>query len=376
MTAKNTRDAQIADAISERVDEERQAIKNTKNRNASNNIARETIYLQEFEAIAKRVFKNVIIVPFVAKKSREPKSRILNVLLSDLHFGSQLDHREVPIQYGPVESARRLAAIVVGAADYKRQYRQDTECYVHILGDIIQGNLHDPRDGSPLAAQQNEALFLLVQAIGYLASQFSSVKVFCTPGNHGRNTARHPKRATMQKWDSHETFIYYALKIALMGVPSVGVEVQTKAVKDVTIPYTPYYSAKMFERYGFFTHGDTVLQPGYPGKAIDVASIQKQVNTWNSSTKLGIKHDLFCVGHVHTGALVHLPNGVTFISNGALIPTDPFGISIGLPESSCGQWIWESVEKNIVGDSRFLYVDESIDRDASYDRIIKPFTEM
>ena len=61
------------------------------------------------------------------------------------------------------------------------------------------------------------------------------------------------------------------------------------------------------------------------------------------------------------------------MSNGCLIPPDPFAVSIGITENTCGQWLFESVKGHIVGDSRFVTVDEHTDRDRKLDRVITPF---
>ena len=328
-------------------------------------MVRETIFLEDFEKICSRVFKDKV-VPHKnnLSKSRSPTKRVLNLLLSDLHYRALLDGNEVPIAYGPVEEARRTAAVVLQTANYKRQYRKETALNVHLIGDIIQGQLHDPRDGAPLIEQFASAVYLLSQALNYLASEFPEVTVYCTPGNHGRNTTRHKERATNQKFDSFETMIYYSLKIAMSKVKNV----------QFVIPYSPYYTCKIFDKQAFITHGDTVFNPGYPGKTIDVGSIRKQINEWNAASEQ--KSDLFVVGHVHVGSVVHLPNGTVFISNGCLIPSDAYAISIGIPRTACGQWIWESVEGHIVGDHRFVIVDETTDKNESLDSLIKPFISL
>jgi hypothetical protein len=56
----------------------------------------------------------------------------------------------------------------------------------------------------------------------------------------------------------------------------------------------------------------------------------------------------------------------------ALIPSDPYSVSIGKLENACGQTIWESVQDFIVGDYRLVRVGEETDRDKSLD-FIKPF---
>ena len=85
------------------------------------------------------------------------------------------------------------------------------------------------------------------------------------------------------------------------------------------------------------------------------------------------EYKVFICGHVHTGAVVHLNNGSTLITNGALLPSDQYAGSIGIFETKCGQWLFETVDGYPVGDSRFLQVDSTTDKDASLDSIIQPF---
>jgi hypothetical protein len=78
-------------------------------------------------------------------KKNGPTKRILNGLMSDLHFGADLNSEELPLNYTKVEEARRFASVCKGLAQYKPQYRDETKLYIHLAGDIIQGQLHDPR---------------------------------------------------------------------------------------------------------------------------------------------------------------------------------------------------------------------------------------
>lgn len=352
----------LLDRSQEVVDQDR----TRKARVATTTAARDQLFLDQFVSSLKVLFKDKIVPPKYESKKRGKTSRILNVVFSDTHYGSRLDAREVGRPFGPVEEARRTAAICRQVADYKRQYRGETELYVHLLGDMIQGQLHDPRDGAPLAEQVATAARVLVQAITFLAMEFpKGVTVFCATGNHGRNTARHKERGVHQKWDSIETMLYIAIKEALARYPHVKVE----------IPLTPHYEFRCFDKVGFATHGDSVLTPGFPGKAIQVESVTKQINSINAATarEKGYEYSLFMVGHVHTGSMTYLP-GAVFMSNGCLLPPDSYALSVGFFDTACGQQMFESVEGHIVGDARFILVDETADKDASLDAIIKPFS--
>lgn len=356
-------DEAISRFLIEKAEAERQKQGRFQTRTISTAATRDRLFLEQLGGELEAVFKNKIEVRKYVPKKKKKTERILNALWSDHHYGSMLDPRETGHRFGPVEEARRLAAQCVQLADYKRHYRDETELFLHIAGDIIQGQLHDPRDGAPLAQQIATANYLLVQAIQFLASEFKKVTIRCTPGNHGRNTMRHKERAVNQKWDSFETALYFALKTAFTGVDNVSIE----------IGYKPYYIYEAFGERGFITHGDTVINPGYPGKTIDVANVRKQINEYNATQADHEKVKLFAVGHVHVGGVVHLPNGAIFMSNGCLLPPDAYAQSIGIFDTACGQWIWESVPGHILGDHRFAVVDEHTDKDSALDKIIKPF---
>lgn len=300
-------------------------------------------------------------LPYKGKKNKKT-SRILNLMLSDLHYGANLVEAETGNRYGALEEARRTAAVVAQTADHKRQYRDDTILYVHLLGDIIQGKLHDPESAAPLTEQFARASWYLRQALRFLASEFKEVVVRCTPGNHGRRKDRHPDRAVNQKWDSIEGMLYVDLKMSLATIPNIRVE----------IPMKPYYIYEAFDRKGFMTHGDTVISVGYPGKAIPVESIRRQINEMNNKEHC----HLYGAGHVHTSSKVRLPNGVVVVTNGCMIPSDDYAQSIGIMETSCSQQLWESVPGYIFGDSRDILVDSTTDEDKSLDRIIKVFPGM
>lgn len=356
-------ETQVKAMLSRRAAEIQASDLNRRNRIVTLATSRETLFAEQFNAAAEKILKNKIVVKPYRPAKKKITERFHNIVLSDLHFHSMLDGREVPVPYGAHEEARRLAKVVVETADMKRQYRDGTVLNVHLMGDIIQNQLYDARDGAPLADQVAASMKLLIQAIAFWSSEFKHVNVRCTPGNHGRNTARHPDRAVLQKWDAIETHIYYAIKLATAHIPNISVE----------IPYTPYYTWVSFDKKGFATHGDTVFNPGNPGKALDMSNIQRQVYAINSKLVGVDRHALFVVGHVHFGSSSFLPDGTAFLSNGSLIPTDSYGQSIGLMTQCCGQWWFESVPGCILGDHRFLQVDETTDKNADLEKVIKPY---
>jgi hypothetical protein len=363
MQRRRMREELVADALLEEVGELYDRQKLSRNRTITTVAARDSLFREDLEASLSAIFRNKIITkPYVAKKKRVTE-RALNLLLSDLHFGANLDPREVPLRFGPHEEARRMAAVVAQTAEYKMQYRDETILNVHLAGDIIEGELHDPRNVKPLAEQCAAAIHYLTQSIAYLAMYFKAVRVYSTPGNHDRNTARHRERAIHQKWDSIGNIIYFAVKTALSSVPNVSFQIQ----------HAPYYLFDSFGRKGMVTHGDTVANVGYPGKTISIDTVTKVVNAHNGPVSEHERIGLLAIGHVHIGSCVRLPNRAVFISNGALVPPGPHALSLNSFDAACGQMLWESVPNHIVGDHRFLVVDEYTDKDVDLEKIIKPF---
>lgn len=329
---------------------------------AALNAARDALFLDQLGKSLVDVFRRRPPPRMYRGKKARHIERRVNVVISDTHFGSTLDPKECPKGYGPLEESRRLGKVAAQVVDYKRQYRSESVLSVKILGDIIQGQLHDQREGAPLAAQVAAAIQYLTDALFFWASEYPSVEVYCTTGNHGRVKSRHHDRAVQQKWDSIETIIYTALKTALKKAPNVKVQ----------IPLTPYIIEPIFDKRAFWTHGDTVIKPGYPGRAIQVASLQQQISKWNAARGVGGPFSLFGVGHVHFGSITNMPGGVTMLTNGCLVPPDAYALSIGSGDVSCGQYLFESIRGYPCGDQRFVSVDDA-DKCPELNRIIPPF---
>ena len=60
----------------------------------------------------------------------------------------------------------------------------------------------------------------------------------------------------------------------------------------------------------------------------------------------------------------------SLVTNGCLIPPDPYAVSIGLHSTACSQQLFESVPGYMFGDHRMLNVGPQNDRDKSLDEII------
>lgn len=345
------------------VDKHRLAEHANLNRRLGKAYAQKQFFLENIESLAKRCFGGKI-EPVKYPTGSKETNRVVNVILSDLHIGSDVKREETGYQdFGRVEEARRAAALVRQICSYKQQYRKSSRLVVHLIGDIIQGQLHDPRDGAVQAEQFIRALHVLSQMVGHMSASFPQVDIYCATGNHGRNTNRHRERAVHQKWDSIETEIYVALSYACANLKNVKFH----------IPKTPYCKVEILGHKFFTTHGDTVLKPGFPGQAINMKNLESQINKINASLPDAEEYSVFAVGHVHTPSMTYLDNGTVMITNGCMVPVDQFAVSIGVVESHCGQWIWESIKGHPVGDARLIKVGKQHDQDPSLDEVIRPW---
>ena len=319
-------------------------------------------FLKEFKQVLKT--SKFMVHPKVTKKAKKVSKRTIVAHISDTHFGADIDAEEMGglNGYTNIEEARRLAFFVKEVASYKIDHRKDTDLVVALNADIIQGMIHNIDTTTPLTSQFSRALHLLSQGISYLANEFSSVKVICTTGNHGRAMHRPEKgRPTKNRWDGYSTMLNIALEYAL------------KPFKNVTfdIPVTPYWYGKIRGHNYLILHSDAVLSTGSIGKTVSVDAIKNKVNDLIS----GIGPiDVVLAGHTHIPLTTILNNGTRLLCNGNLSGVDEFCLSIGIVTNHPSQQLFEVTEKYCVGDLRNVMVLEA-DTDKSLDKIIEPFTK-
>ncbi len=323
---------------------------------AHNELAREL-----FRQSAREMFSGHVTptgyaaLPKVAAEGDITRSVV--ALWSDLHLGANLDARTNPIPFRATEEARRFEYIVRQVLDYKPQYRAHSEHVALINGDVIEGMLlHDQRAGIPLTEQKAVFWHFFRTYLGLAAQQFPRVRVFCQAGNHGRNVARHPGRATEDKWDGIEWDMYYALAQMCSGLKNVTFHIPFQAVSVV-----PLHGSNIL-----LTHGDTEVKLGDPdSRAHENAAILDRIN----ATQLyGCTFARGAAGHYHKAR-----QNPWWIFNPALIPPNGHARTSGYIGEPCGQTIWEAVEGYPVGDMRTVFVGREQDNDERLGKLITPF---
>jgi hypothetical protein len=300
------------------------------------------------------------------KKSAKKAERTIIAHLSDTHYGCNIDKSEMGglNEYNWQIAARRTALFFQQIVNYKPQHRDQTEVVLLVNGDIIAGMIHNQEWFVDLLTTQFAGtLNILCQGISYLAQNFKKVRVVMTPGNHGRSMHKADQgRGTTHKWDSYETQIFIAVRqVMLAKCPNV----------EVDIPDSPFAIVKAQGHHYFVTHSDTVINVGNPGAALNMKSINNQINKLNASELGGsAKFDAVICGHIHVATMQLMESGCMSIFNGCLSGLDPYALSIGIFDSNPTQQLFEATEKHAVGDVRFIQV-KSADNDASLDKIIE-----
>ncbi len=323
--------------------------------------AHESLALRQFKQAAEEYLSSKVTpTGYALKKGDIHAKRDVVLLLSDLHFGAELDEASNPIPYRAVEEARRFEYVVRQALDYKPQYRKHSRLRLLLNGDMIEGMLmHDWRAGAPLTEQKVVFWRYLSTAIGLFAQQYPEVMVECQPGNHGRDKLRHPGRATEFKWDGIEWQMYYALKMMCSELKNVSWSIPFKAVSVLDL-----FGAK-----ALMTHGDTEVKISDPDT--QAARNALELEKVNASRIYGHEFELFICGHFHKSR--YQGGHVTKVFNGALVPPNGYARGAGYINEPCSQTIWEAVEGHPVGDYRRIEVGGSQDRDERLGVLIKPF---
>jgi len=333
------------------------------NRKEAKSEAERGLFLTQLTENLTNLVKPVSISGFKLPPKAKFLERTQHLIISDTHWGSDLDSNVGIRKYSIEEESRSLAKICVEAAEYKRQYRKETKLVVPILGDLLCGKLHDREYGAPLSQQMARAIHLMVEGLLFLCSQYPSVEAYGVGGNHDRITSRHPGRASTGKEDNYAVPLYFAVKKALAKIPNFKMNI-------------PMSSNIVYEANGhhyYNTHGDTNFVIPNPNSSLNIRGIENSINKLNAHQN-GPRYKVVVVGHHHSGMILHLTNGVVLLVNPPLTPVDQYAVSINIdPDAPAGQWLFESVDGHAVGDSRFLKVSEKDRQDPSLDKVIPIF---
>ncbi|MHA2069776.1 MAG: hypothetical protein ACXABY_35885, partial [Candidatus Thorarchaeota archaeon] len=297
------------------------------------------------------------------KPSKKPTERLLTLLLSDLHFGVDVDKREVfNSEFNWQIAGRRLSKMCQQAAEYKRHHRDITELQVVLNGDLIHGVVHlSEANLKPLTEQIWGATSALTQMLDFLRQHFKKIRVLGLPGNHGRTVYRSGDRALSQRWDSHSHSIFLGLKCAFRKDKGIEFDIPMAGIGTYETPGEHLIVA---------SHGDTAPDVKNVGKALDVSRVSTNLLKMHAGNPFHKKAEVALFGHWHQPSVWMLQDGTICIVNGCLIGSDPYAQNgVGFFNSMPAQILFESVPGYPVGDHRIIQLRDA-DDEAEYDKII------
>lgn len=314
----------------------------------------------------QEVFENnPVVLPKKSAKLKKPDQpeRMLTLLWSDLHFGLDVDPREVySSAFNWKVASRRMAKVCRQAALWKPEHRDETVLQVVLNGDILAGVIHlSEANIKEIQEQIWGATAILAHSLNFLRQHFGEIRVLCLPGNHDRMTYRSSDRAIAQRWNSHAHSVFLGLKIWFREDESVQFDIPMSGMGTYETPGGHLV---------FATHGDTEPTTSNVGKSFDVSKTTQSLLKVHAGDVFTKKMDVVLFGHWHQPSMFVLPDGTTCIVNGALIGADSFAQNgAGFFNTMPAQVMFESVPDYPVGDFRVVQLRDA-DNDESLDEII------
>jgi hypothetical protein len=299
----------------------------------------------------------------VKLKKTKHKKRTLTLLWSDLHFGVDVDPREIlKSQFNWTIASRRMAKLVEQAALWKPEHREETTLQIVLNGDILHGIIHlSEANVKEIQEQIWGAAAILTKAIGFLSQHFGRIDVLCLPGNHDRVTYRTHERAITQRWNSHSHSVFLALKCWFKDAKHVNFDIPMAGLGTYRLPGGELVVA---------THGDTEPSTSNVGKSFNVAKTTQALLKLDASDVFEDKVSVVLFGHWHQPSQFMLPDGTTCVVNGSLIGSESFAQNgIGFFNSMPAQVMFESVPGFPVGDFRIIQLRDA-DNNEELDKII------
>ena len=242
------------------------------------------------------------------KDNKTVSNNIPVLLVSDFHYGENVNPKEVPdgnCYSTSVANARWDRLINNTILKTRTRGKTCKGIVVCFLGDDISGDIHDElketNDKTPIDACMDVAA-QKVKMLQAFEAEYGKVWAISVMGNHGRTT----KKPQSKGISEHN---YDSLITAM-------VQNQLKNDRNITF-YTPKSGEAYFEVCGYnflATHGDRIGSRGGQGFIGCSATIARgQHKTRQAYAQIGKPIDWLLIGHFHTPMLLEhtIANGTT-----------------------------------------------------------------
>lgn len=280
------------------------------------------------------------------KDKRTVSDNIPVLLVSDFHYGENVNPKEVPdgnCYSTNVANARWDRLINNTISKTRTKGKSCKGIVVCFLGDDISGDIHDElketNDKTPIDACMDVAS-AKIKMIKAFEKEYGKVWVISVMGNHGRTTKKpQSKGISEHNYDSLITAI---------------VQKQLSEDKNVTF-YTPKSGEAYFELCGvnfLATHGDRIGSRGGQGFIGCSATIARgQHKTRQAYAQIGKPIDWMLIGHFHTPMLLEHT-----IANGTTVGYSQYARDLRLEPSLPSQTLFYVDETYGVTDISRIYV--------------------
>lgn len=264
--------------------------------------------LRAIEQAIERVEPPVFTpVAFKTVPDRAPHHRQV-AIWSDWHYGEHVDAESVSDlnAYSVAIAEDRVAQLVKSILAFKRARPDVTGLTILIEGDMATGRIHRLEETNEIPAQEQYVRvgWLIAWAIEQLAPHYDEIEVFCTWGNHPRDT---PEPST-----SHSNGDWVACQLA---------KAKTAYLSNVRwfIPKSGMVIAPVAGKSILVWHGDGIRSnsAGVPWMAM----MKRASELRSTFADKGVHIDYVSVGHYHQASVVP-----RLFMNGSLIGANAHGM--------------------------------------------------
>ncbi len=185
-----------------------------------NNSLKKVVTSQEIKKFIYEIKNTEIEIPnWVTKNNLSGNDvGVPSIALSDWHWGEVIDNKQVMgvNEYNLTIAHDRAKRVIDGVIDVAFNHISNPNypgVVVHLLGDMIAGQIHDElviTSEKEVLQIQLDIYSFLIKAFLKLISVFGKVFVVCVPGNHGRLTRK--PRAKNYAYDSLDWHLYCLLQ--------------------------------------------------------------------------------------------------------------------------------------------------------------------
>lgn len=328
-------------------------------------LGRELIKSKSGEQIIIRAVKDSLVEPHnLYIPPAPPKSKKKNVEIACLHI-SDTQIGKVTNTYNSQVAEDRLyllARKVLKIVEMRRTNAAIDEIRVYLGGDIVEGeNIFSTQpyqiDQSVFDQAIKTAPRILTNVILTLLQNFSKVKVYGVPGNHGRNgqkngTIAHPRT----NWDN---VVYSTINSLLLENSS-----SSKLLKgrlEIIEPNNFYQVDRVFNWGNLIVHGHQV-SGGFAG--FPWYGVAKKVMGWIDT--IPEPWDYLWLGHFHTYAGPVTINYRIFLSNGTTESDNEFAQEVlAAAGHPCQRLSFFNEEHGLISDNQ-IFLDDRKSQLAKY----------